>query len=298
MRQRVLNVYPEARLWDGPKITDENVLTKFLAGCDAALIGFEPLTERVLAALPKLRIVSKFGAGYDNIDFEALHRHGVRFGYEFGVNRLAVAELTVAFMVAALRWVMPLNLAMRAGARPGHGNGRLLTGRVVGIHGCGNVGKEVVRLLAPFRCEILACDIRDYPEFYRAHAVEPVPFDELIERAEIISVHLPLTEFTRGLYVRDVLARLRADCVLVNTSRGGIVDEDALLERLESGALVAAAFDVFAIEPAQNDGLLAHPNLLSTPHIGASTEETRVAMIEAAIRGLTSHVEVDPARFA
>jgi len=186
---------------------------------------------------------------------------------------------------------------MRAGERPRYRNGRFLTGRVVGIHGCGHIGKEVVRLLEPFNCEILACDIKDYSEFYRNNNVTPVSFDELLARSEILTLHLPKTSQTLGLYTREVLAKLRRDCVLINTCRGGIVDEDALLERLDSGALTAACFDVFAVEPAEDDRLLRHPNMLATPHIGASTEETRLILVRAAVRGLTENTLVEPADF-
>jgi phosphoglycerate dehydrogenase-like enzyme len=186
---------------------------------------------------------------------------------------------------------------MRAGERPRLRNGRFLTGRVVGIHGCGNIGKEVVRLLQPFGCKIIACDIKDYADFYKQWNVEPVSFDQLIARSEILTLHLPKTRQTLGLYSREVLARLRPDCLLINTCRGGIVDEDALLARLDSGGLTAACFDVFAVEPAENDRLLRHPNMLATPHIGASTEETRLILVRAAVRGLTNAKVVDPQEF-
>jgi D-3-phosphoglycerate dehydrogenase len=298
LRQRVLDRYPDARIWDGPRIDDEDVLIEFLRGCDAAIVGREPITDRVLSALPELRVVSRFGAGYENIDFDALVRHDVRFGYEFGVNRLAVAELAVALMLSSLRWVPALNQLMRAGARPGQRDGRFLTGRVVGIHGCGNIGKEVVRLLEPFGCTILACDIVHDPAFTERYNVEPVPFDVLLERSEIVSIHLPLTRLTRGLYGAETLARLRRDAVLVNTARGEIVDEDALLECLEAGTIAAAGFDAWAVEPPTNDRLLNHPHMLATPHIGASTEETRILMCDASLRGVVNALPVDPARFA
>ncbi len=297
MRQMVLDAYPGARLWDGDRITDEDVLIEYLSGCDAAIIGFEPLTDRVLTALPGLEIVSKFGAGCETIDFDALKKHGVRFGYTFGVNRLAVAELAISFMIAGLRLVTPLNQSMRAGERPRNKNGMLLTGRTVGIHGCGNIGKELVRLLKPFGCRIIACDVKDYPEFYAANDVDPVSFDELLARSEILTLHLPKTRSTRGLYSREVLEKIRPDTLLINTCRGEIVDEDALADRLESGALMAACFDVFAVEPAINDRLLNLPNFLATPHIGASTEETRMTMAQAALNGLVENEPVEPEKY-
>jgi len=297
MRQEVLKVHPNATFHDIKHRLNEDELIEVLKGCDAAIIGFEPVTERVLSALPNLKLISKYGNGCETFDFEAMKRHNVRFGYTWGVNKLAVAELTLGFMLMGLRWVMPLNVAMRAGERPGIRNGRFLTGRVVGIHGCGNIGKEVVRLLAPFNCKIIACDIRDYADFYKRWNVTPVSLDELLARSEVLTLHLPKTRQTLGLYSRELLSRLQPGCVLVNTCRGGIVDEDALLERLDSGALMAACFDVFAVEPARNDRLIHHPNMLAAPHIGASTEETRLILVRAAINCLTENDFVEPADF-
>jgi D-3-phosphoglycerate dehydrogenase len=297
MRKILLEAYPDARLWEGPRIKDEDTLIAHLKGCDAAIIGFEPVSDKVLSALPDLKIISKFGAGCESFDFDAMKDHGTRFGYTFGVNKLSVAELAISFMINALRWVTPLNQSMRAGDRPGNRNGRLLTGRTVGIHGCGNIGKELVGLLKPFNCTVLACDVKDYSDFYQANDVTAVSFDELLERSEVLTLHLPKIRTTRGLYSREVLEKLRPDCVLINTCRGEIVDEDALADRLESGALPAACFDVFGIEPAENDRLLNLPNFLATPHIGASSEETRIDMVQAAIRGLTENELVEPAKY-
>ena len=297
MRQVVLNAYPDAKFHDAGHRLGEDELINFLSDCDAAIIGFEPVTERVLSALPQLKIISKYGNGCESFDFAAMKRHNIRFGYTWGVNKLAVAELALGFMLMGLRWVPPLNVAMREGKRPALRNGRFLTGRVVGIHGCGNIGKEVTRLLKPFNCTILACDIKDYPEFYKEWNVTPVSHDELVARSEIITLHLPKTKQTLGLYSREVLAKMRSDALLINTCRGGIVNEEALLERLESGELQAACFDVFAVEPAQNDRLLRHPNMLATPHIGASTEETRLILVRAAISRLDDAKVVEPADF-
>jgi D-3-phosphoglycerate dehydrogenase len=296
--KRVLAKYPDAKLWQGPKIVDEDVLIEFLRGHDAAIVGVsEPITDRVLTALPELKIIGKMAAGCESIDFEAMKKHGVRFGYTFGVNKLSVAELTISFMIAGLRMVGEQNLSMRNGERPGMRSGGLLTGRVVGIHGCGNVGKEVVRLLKPFGCTILACDVKDYGDFYNANGVTPVGLDELLERSEVLTLHLPKTKTTRGMYTRGMLGRIRKGAVLVNTCRGEIVDEDALLYLLDEGHLRAACFDVFAIEPAECDRLIRHPRMLATPHIGAGADEIRIMMADAALRGLEENELVDPAKF-
>src|SRR5688572_8784250 len=297
MRQEVLKAYPQARFNESGHRMNEDETIAFLQGCDAAIVGFEPINERTISALPGLETLGKYGAGCETIDFAALKRHGVKFGYTWGANRLAVAELALGFMLMGLRHVMSLNLAMRAGERPRIKNGLFLTNRTVGIHGCGHIGKEVVRLLQPFNCKIIACDIKDYADFYRQWNVEPVSHDELLARSEVLTLHLPKTRQTIGLYSREVLRKMQPGALLVNCCRGGIVDEDALLEQLESGALMAACFDVFAIEPAQCDKLLRHPNMLASPHIGASTEETRILMVRAALNGLNIARVPDPDEF-
>ena len=299
LRERILAAYPQAKFNEDlrHRLTEDEIIA-FLADCDAAIMGGDVVSDRVLAALPGIRDIGIFGVGLNTVDLQACRRHGVRLGFTPGVNRLAVAELTLCFMIAGLRWVPALNLAMRVGERPRTRVGRSLSGRVVGLHGCGHIGKEVVRLLQPFGCTILVHDIRDYTTFYAETGVTPVPFDELLERSEVISLHIPRSRTTENLYDEARLARLRPGCVLVNTCRGGIVDEAALLRRLDNGALAASCLDVFAQEPPDNDRLLRHPNLLSTPHAGASTMEARIAMVDAALQGLTQGQPVDPAAFA
>ena len=288
-KRELLELYPNARFNDLPRALTEDEMIEFLADCDAAIIGLDLLSERVIDALPNLRIVGKFGAGYDTVHLQTLKRRGIRFGYTFGVNALAVAELTVAFAIMGLRHVPALNLAMREGKRPRWIMGQHLSGRTVGIHGCGHIGKQLVRLLQPFGCEILACDIRDYSDFYRQYGVTAVDVEELLARSEVLTLHLAKSQLTTGMYDRKTLEKIREGAVFINTCRGGIVDEDALLERLEGGHLTAACFDVFAIEPAQNDALLRHPNMLATPHMGAAIEEVRVEMFRSAIRGLVEN---------
>ena len=288
-KRELLELYPNAKFNELPRGLTEDEMIAFLGDCDAAIVGLDLLSERVIDALPNLKVVGKFGAGYDTVDLKAVKRRGIMFGYTFGVNALAVAELTVAFAIMGLRHVPALNLAMREGKRPRWIMGRLLSGRTVGIHGCGHIGKALVKLLQPFGCEVLACDIRDYSDFYQEYGVKAVEMDELLERSEILTLHLAKSRLTTGLYDRKALEKIREGAVFINTCRGGIVDEDVLLERLEGGHLTAACFDVFAIEPAENDRLLRHPNMLATPHMGAAIEQVRVEMFRSAIRGLVEN---------
>ena len=164
----------------------------------------------------------------------------------------------------------------------------------MGVHGCGNIGKEVVKRLVPFGVDILACDREDYADFYSEHGVTAVKPEELWARSDLITLHLPRNQSTIGLYSADVLAQLKPGMYLVNTARGRLVDETALKTCLESGAISAAAFDVFDVEPNADNPLFALPNFFATPHAGASAIESWEAMARSGIRGLTENVIPEP----
>ncbi|RZO37414.1 MAG: phosphoglycerate dehydrogenase [Rhodospirillaceae bacterium] len=297
LRAEVLARYPDTRFNEEQRRMREDELIVFLADRDAAIMGLENLTAEMLDQLPDLKIISRMGVGLDNVDPGMLRDRGIRIGWKGGTNRRSVAELMIAFSVCALRHVGPLYAAMRDGERPRHQMGRHLSGRVVGLHGCGNVGKDVVRLLQPWGCEILVHDIRDYGDFYTEFGVQAVSMDELVDRSEVLSLHIPLDDTTRGLYSADVLDRMRDDAVLINTCRGGIVDEIALKERLLDGRLAAACIDAFTVEPPTDDELLNAPNFLCTPHIGGSAAEARLAMGRAAIDGIEDNFLPEPGIF-
>ena len=291
--------YPGARINTEciPHYRSEDDTIDYLRDCDGAIVSFEPITDRVLSALPKLKVVSKLGVGLDKIDPAAMKKHGVALGWTPGVNKRSVAELALCMAIACLRHVTDRNMRMRRGERPLQRMGRQLTGRTVGIHGCGEIGKELVRLLQPFDCELLANDIKDYSDFYREYGVEEVSFEDLLKRSEVLSIHLTVTDKTLWMYTPEVLDRLRPDCVLINTARGRIIDEAALKERLGDGRIAAAAIDTFAIEPPEDDELLNLPNFLATPHIGAGSEEARWNMGVTAIEGLTDNFLPEPGVF-
>jgi D-3-phosphoglycerate dehydrogenase len=156
----------------------------------------------------------------------------------------------------------------------------------VGIVGCGHIGKDLVPLLKAFGCSVLAHDILEFPDFYTLHGVESVGLDALLRRSDIVTLHVPLNDSTRGLLNAERLALLKPDAVLINAARGGLVDEQELKRMLLDKRLAAAAFDVFHEEPPQDQELLGLPNFLATPHIGGSAEEAMLAMGRAAIEGL------------
>jgi len=268
-------------------------LVQFARGRRKLIIGLERLDEAVLAALPELEVVSKYGVGIDTIDMAAMARRGVRLGWTGGVNRRAVAELAVAFMISLLRHIPLASRELRDGIWSNH-KGRQLSDRTVGIIGCGHIGKDLASMLGAFGCRVLVNDILEFPEFYAAHQLEHVGIENLLRRADIVTLHVPLDDTTRNILNADRLALMKPDALLINTARGGLVDEGALKNMLRNGRLAGAAFDVFSSEPPQDLELLCLPTFLATPHIGGSAEEAILAMGRAAIEGLDNNTLLVP----
>ena len=285
LRIELAEKYPDVTFSESARLLEGAALLKLLRGHDRAIIGLECIDDSVLAELPELKVISKYGVGLDGLDLPALERHGVKLAWTGGVNRRSVAELTLAFAIALLHRIPETSVALRGGDFQKL-VGRQLTGRVVGIIGCGFVGKDLVSLLAPFGCRVLAHDIRDYAEFYATHGVEAVSLDRLLSEADVVTLHVPLDDSTRGMIGAPQMARMQKGACLINAARGGLVDEAALVDALSSGHLDGAACDVFQLEPDANPDLLALPAFLGTPHIGGSTAEAQLAMGRAAIAGL------------
>jgi phosphoglycerate dehydrogenase-like enzyme len=290
LRRELLDRHPSARFNETGWPLRGDELVAFLRGYEAAITGLEVLDDRVFRGVPELRVVSKYGVGLDMIDVEAARRHGVSIRWTPGVNRQAVAELTICFMIALCRSVVPLSREVEEG-RWDHPGGRQLSSSVVGVIGCGHVGQEVSRLCRAFGATVVAHDIRRYDEFYRAHDIEAVALDTLLASSDIVTVHVPLDASTRGLIGPRALGLMKRSAFLVNTARGGIVDEAALKRALVEKRLGGAAFDVFDREPPEDRDLLRLPTFIGTPHIGGGTSEAVLAMGRAAIAGLT-----DPSR--
>ena len=281
LRAELVARYPDARFNDEGSSLNGDALVAFLDGCEKAVLALETVDDALLARLPKLKVISKVGVGLDTIDVAAMSKRGVKLALTPGTNSRSVAELTLMAMIALLRRLPETQNDMRAG-RWSQLKGGTLTGRTVGLVGFGAVGRDLASLLAPFGVTLLVHD----PVVLEAKGVKLVPLDDLLRQADVVSLHLPLLPATKGLLSAAKLAFLKPSAVLINTARGGLIDEPALLAALDSGRLAGAALDVFAAEPPTDKRLLSHPKLLATPHVGGSTEEAILAMGRAAIAGL------------
>ena len=285
LREELLAVYKNVTFNDSGEQLEGDALIGFLQNHVKAITALETISADILTKLPDLKAIGKYGVGLDMIDMEAMRNHGVRLGWTGGVNRRSVSELVIAFAVNMLRQVGLVNDEVRSGIWRQLMGGQL-SGRIFGIIGCGQVGKDLVRLLEPFGCRILVNDILDYPDFYNNNDVEVVSLAKLMSESDVVSIHVPLNENTRGMLNKKMLSLMKISAVLINVARGGLVDEVVLKRMLKNNLLAGAAFDVFANEPPRDTELLLLPNFLATPHIGGSSEEAVLAMGRAAIRGL------------
>jgi len=287
--------YPGVKFRTDRKPLNEDALIEYLKGYDAAIIGLDRFTDKVCAALPELKVISMMSAGADHIDPAILNKYGKKMWWAPGINRYSVSELAVSYMVFTLRRVHYFSSILRRGEWKGPiGYGADLRGHTVGIHGCGFIGKEVVKLLQPYGVKILASDRVDISEFCKEWNVENVSQEELWARSDVLTIHLSRNATTIGLYSAAVLDKMKPGSILINCARGAMVDEAALKERLESGHISGAAFDVFAIEPANGNPLLEVPNFFGSPHIGATTRDSWEAMLRSGIRGIEEAYEPKP----
>jgi len=285
LRAELLAKYPNVRFNETRHTLTGEALIRFLSGAEKAIIGLERIDDATLAAQPSLTLISKYGVGFDLIDLESMQRRGVRLGWTPGVNRRSVAELVLAFTLALLHRIPEATRALQGGKweQPA---GRQLTGKTVGVLGCGNVGRDVSVLMRAFECRVLAHDILDFPDFYAGHGVEPVQLDVLLAESDIVTLHVPLDSSTAGMLTAARLGSMRPGAFLINTARGGLIDEAALAVLLDTGRLGGVAVDVYAVEPPEINGILGRPNVIATPHIGGSTGEAILAMGRAALGGL------------
>jgi phosphoglycerate dehydrogenase-like enzyme len=271
----------------GARTPDEVVTV--MADAVAGIVSTDPFDKRVFAACPKLRVLARTGVGFDSIDLEAATAAGVVVTTTPGVNNEVVADHTLALILAAVRRVVESDASVRRGEwRRGTDLPVWdLHGATVGIVGLGAIGQAVARRLLGFDCTLLAYDVDDR----HADGVRRVSLAELLGRSEIVTVHVPLLESTRGLIGAGELALTRPDAILVNTSRGGIVDEEALVAALHSGRIRAAALDVFASEPPAGSPLLGLPNVVLTAHLAGLSEASIARMLRVASQAVVSVLE-------
>ncbi len=268
----------------------EKELAELIATTEILIAGTEPITHKVIEAAPNLRLIARVGIGLDNVDLLAARERGIQVTYTPEAPAPAVAELTVGLMVSLLRHTHTANALLHD--RQWHRfMGRRIGESTIGVIGVGRIGSRVIQLLSSFGVRrLIANDVEPRVDSTQGIDIEWVSQDEVFREADIVTIHVPLTSDTRNMVGRAQLHIMKADAVLINTSRGGVVDEEALLRALQDGLLGGAAIDVFAHEPYE--GLLTQePRCLLTSHMGSMSIDCRSRMeVEAtreAVRMLT-----------
>jgi D-3-phosphoglycerate dehydrogenase / 2-oxoglutarate reductase len=291
LRRRLEQEVGEVRYRPGPLSAAD--LEAELGDADGLLAGLDEINASVLEAAPRLRVVARYGVGVDQVDLDTAERLGIVVTSTPGANANAVAELTIALVLALARPLVAGSDRVRAGEWPAL-SGVELGGKTIGLLGLGRIGTLVAGKAAALGLRVLAHD----PCVAASDIATLVPLEKLVAECDFLSVHAPLTQATRGLVGRELLGRMRPGACLVNTARGELVDERALLWALEEGPLRAAALDVLHEEPPPPAHPLLHrDDVLVTPHIGPHTAEATTAMGRIALDELLAVLEGRPPRF-
>ena len=271
----------EPVLWPRRGARSEDELIGMLKGCIAAIASADPFTDRVMQSNPQLRIISRVGVGVDSVDMEAATRRDIAVSVTSGANAETVADHTLGFILALLRKLVPQHLCASNGRweRVGPMTGSELPGKTVGLIGAGGIGKVVLRRLLGFDAKVIYFD-----EFVPSlnGATKVATLAELLERSDIVSIHMPLVPKTHHIVDAAGIARMKSGALLINTSRGPLVDQAALFAALREGRLGGAGLDVFDEEPPPAGTFDGVPNLLLSCHVaGVSHKSIRRMTVSA-----------------
>jgi len=259
-------------------------LVALLPDVDGYIAGLDIIDRLVLEAASQLQVVARYGGGTDRVDLEAARELGIVVTNTPGTNAVSVAELTVALILNLVRPIFSASEQTRSGGWP-RTSGMTIAGKTIGLIGLGAIGKEVAKRLRGFACQLLAYDVLPDKEFAAANNVHLVALNELLDRSDVVSLHVPVLPQTRHMVNASFLARMKEGSFLINTARGELVDEQALFKAITSGYLAGAGLDAFVQEPpgAENT-LLSLPQVIPTPHMGSHTDGATNGMGWMALR--------------
>ena len=284
LKQELLDIFPDSIFNPNGPTTGLCDLVGFLGDAEGVILGLEKMDSSVLAQLNNLKIVAKYGVGLDNLDVEAAKELGIAVGWTGGVNKRSASEQALGLILGLSRNLFFSSFPLKNGKWEKEG-GSLLSGSCVGIIGCGHIGTDVIHLLQPYNCRILICDLLDKRGVVDTYNVTQVPLEKLLNEADVVSLHVPLTEITHFMVNEEFLQKMKPSAYLVNNSRGLVVKQQALKQNTIAGA----ALDVFESEPPDDLEFLALPNLTVTPHIGGNANEAVLAMGRSAINHIKDY---------
>lgn len=268
----------------GKPLTEEELIP-LIKDCDGYIAGLDFITENVIKAAKNLKVISRYGAGYDRVDIHAAKACKIPVTNTPGVNAEAVGELAFALALSAARRIPYLHHSTCKGEWV-RSTGIELKGKTIGILGLGAIGKVVARCAKGFEMNVIAYDPYMDQQYCRKHTITDTSFENVCADADVISLHLPLTDTTKHLINHQAIQRMKSSAILINTSRGGIIDEDAAYAALKDGGLGALCLDAFEHEPPLESPLFQLTNVVVTPHTGAHTMEATQNMADASVKNL------------
>jgi D-3-phosphoglycerate dehydrogenase len=267
------------------KPLSEDELIPLLDGCEGCVAGLDHYTAKVMENAPTLKVISRYGAGVDRVDMAAAKARNVVVCNTPGANSQAVADLTFALLLCVARKVSVLDQKTREGQWP-RSTGIELYGKTIGVLGLGAIGRAVAKRAGGFSMKVMAYDPLMNKEYAEANGIVPADFDTVTREADFLCLHLPLTDETRHVISADVMKAMKKGAIIVNTARGGLIDEAAAYELLASGHLGGIGLDVYETEPPQQSPLFKLENIVLTPHTASHTAEATAAMAEMSVKNL------------
>lgn len=297
---KLKELYSSVILNNSGKTLQGNDLVDFLKPASKAIIGIEDITDNILSQLPSLKIISKYGVGLNNIDLESMKIRKIKLGFTKGVNKQSVAEHAFTMILIGLKKIHANHKQILEGFWSQE-KGSDLAGKNIGILGFGNIGQQLVSLIQPFKCKIFFYDERIFNKIelkdlskqnnWDHNLIYQESLDKILGHVDILSIHLPLNNETNNILTSFELNKLKYNVCIINTARGGIVNEKDLYHFLLENPAAFAGFDVFLEEPAFDNILLSLPNFFGTSHRSSLTNEGIDAMGLAAIDGLEDNIK-------
>lgn len=288
LRDKLKSYFVDVKFNDSLKRLDREKLKEILEDADGAIVGLDDINEEILKDAKNLKVISKYGVGLNNIDFNAANKYNIDVIFSQGVNKRSVSELALGNILSLMRnsYVTSNKLKMQEWDKNG---GVQLSGKNVGIIGVGNIGKDLISLLKPFGCVVYVNDIIQQDEYYKRNNLIKATKEEIYRKCDIITIHTPSNDLTRGMINKSVFTMMKKEAYFINTARGDIVVQEDLKWALKEKIIAGAAIDVYDQEPPKDYEFISLPNLICTPHIGGNAKEAVLAMGENAIYNMVKY---------
>ncbi len=290
LRERLKSYFPNIKFNDSFKRLDRQKLKEFLEDADGAIVGLDDINEEILKDVKNLKVISKYGVGLNNIDFNATVKFNIDVVFSQGINKRSVSELTLGNILSLMRnsYVTSNKLKRHEWDKNG---GIQLSGKKIGVVGVGNIGKDLINLLQPFNCTIFVNDIIQQDEYYKKNNLIEASKEEIYQNCDVVTIHTPSTELTKNMINKDVFTMMKQEAYFINTARGDIVIQEDLKWALKEKVIAGAAIDVYDQEPPKDSDFISLPNLICTPHIGGNAKEAVLSMGESAIYNIVKYFE-------